>query len=102
MDICGLCGYPHAMGCAPKTVPREKFDELFESHCRLGKQRDELFLQNDQMRSALDSILFCWSELKAATEANVPSGEFREDDERGERVRVCELNLRMALDRNEK
>jgi hypothetical protein len=68
----------------------------------LAEENAKLLLQNDGLSRTLDAIIFSWAELKAATAANVPSGEFREDDILKERVRVAELNLRMLLDRAEK
>jgi hypothetical protein len=57
-----------------------------------------LELQNGAYKKVLDGLLLFWAELKAARTANVPSGEFREDDNRWERVRVAEQNLSFALD----
>lgn len=46
----------------------------------------------------LGEVVSAWKEQKAAVEANGPSGEFREDDLRAERVSIAKKRLELVLD----
>lgn len=55
----------------------------------------------DRMLAAerlISDIASAWKEQKSAVAANVPSGEFREDDLRAEHVSVAKKRLEAALD----
>ncbi len=51
-----------------------------------------------EMELQLSELTLAWAELKTAEAANVPSGEFREDDLLGDRVRTAKDRLNLALD----
>jgi len=121
MTSCRRCGEPchcYEKPDHPCSHPSagEKFKMLELENATLRKEIEKMkadYVAEEAVVSSLredlrwrdlqnDSLALAWSEVKAARATNVPSGEFREDDERGERVRMAEQNLSAILDRIEK
>jgi hypothetical protein len=82
----------------PSTVSRESFDALFESHCRLGKQRDALVLQIEHDKKAYDSLAGSYNELvKTHDAALLQNSELREALESIVRVSKTPSTREIAL-----
>lgn len=57
-----------------------------------------LYQKTDATDRLISEIVDAWKEQKAVEAANVPSGEFKEDDLRGGRVSAAKKRLALALD----
>lgn len=77
---------------------RTELKDMDDQRKDMIRQKFTLIQERDASLLQIGEVGLAWTELKAAEAANVPSGEFGEDDLRGDRVRVAKDKLNLALD----
>lgn len=77
----------------------EKVDDAKRLFAETAKAYLDEFHGNKELKQLVREVVAAWREESAALEANVPSGEFREDEIRGDRVSRAKERLEMSLKR---